>query len=333
MSATSKVTVAQIGVGYWGPNLLRNLVSNGDCTVKTVADLSEDRRAFVEGLYPGVETTEDYRSVLADADIDAVIIATPPETHFEIAVSALEAGKHILVEKPMANTIEEVERIGELAAAKGLVAMVGDTFLYNAAVRYLKSYIDSGEAGEIRYIFSQRVNLGRIRQDVDALWNLAPHDISIIQYLLGNPEPVAVSRHGMDYIQKGIDDLVFMHIQYPQKVVAHIHVSWLDPQKIRRMTVVGTKKMVIYDDIAENKIAIFDKGIEPRAVLGENMDFDRPDFVVFDYRRGDVLLPKINFTEPLRVEIEHFLDCIMNGTPCLTDVNHAKGVVRILSSA
>ena len=332
MLETPSITVAQIGVGYWGPNLLRNLVSNHRCVVKTVADLSEQRRRFVEGLYPGVATTSDYDSILSDSSIDAVVIATPPSSHFEIATKALDAGKHILVEKPMANSVEEIERIGTLARQASLVAMVGDTFLYNEAVRYLKRFIDSGKAGEIRYIFSQRVNLGRIRSDVDALWNLAPHDISIIQYLLNNPEPVVVTRNGMDYIQDNIDDVVFMHIEYPGKIIAHIHVSWLDPQKIRRMTVVGSSKMIIYDDIAENKIAIFDKGIEPRAVLGEHMDFDKTDFMKFDYRSGDVLLPKIDFVEPLRTEIEHFMDCIENKTPCLTGPEHAKGVIRILSS-
>lgn len=166
---------------------------------------------------------------------------------------------------------------------------------------------------------------------MDALWNLAPHDVSIIQYLLDNPTPVSVFKQGMDYVQNSIDDMVFMDIVYPDKIMAHIHVSWLDPHKVRRMTVVGSKKMVVYDDIAENKIAIFDKGIDRMAVLGENMDFDDPNAFTFNLRSGDILQPKIHFEEPLKVEIAHFYDCIVNGTHCLTGANHALEVVRILA--
>lgn len=210
--------------------------------------------------------------------------------------------------------------------------MVGHTFLFNAAVRYVRKLIDSGEIGDIRYIYSQRLNLGRIRSDVDALWNFAPHDVSIIQYWLGDPDPISVVRCGIDYIQEKIDDVVFLNILYPNKIIANIHVSWLDPRRVRSMTVVGSKKMVIYDDIAENKIAIFDKGIDRRAVLGENMDFDHPRFQDFNHRSGDVLLPRIDFQEPLKVEIEHFFDCIQNSTECITGIKHAKKVVGILSS-
>ncbi len=328
-----KIKVAQIGCGYWGPNLLRNLVANQECEVKLVADISEKRRDYVKKFYPNIKTTADAEDIFQDPEIEAVIIATPVKTHYELAIRALKSGKHILVEKPMATSVAEIEEIGTLAAKKNLVAMVGHTFLYNQAVRYLKKIIDSGELGDIRYIYSQRLNLGRIRSDVDVVWNLAPHDISIVQYLLDDLEPISVSRKGMDYIQKGIEDVAFLYIEYPKKIIAHIHVSWLDPRKVRRMTVVGSKKMVVYDDIAENKIAIYDKGIDRMAILGQNMDYDTSDFFKFNYRSGDVLLPKIDFEEPLKVEIEHFLDCIKNGTPCLTGPEHAKKVVKILSSA
>ncbi|MEA3470192.1 MAG: Gfo/Idh/MocA family oxidoreductase, partial [Thermodesulfobacteriota bacterium] len=184
MMKNSQVNIAQIGVGYWGPNLLRNLIANDNCNVKKVVDLAQERRDFVKSLYPTVSVTDNIQDVLEDSSIDAVVIATPVATHFDLAISSLKHGKHILVEKPMAKTAEEVEQIDELAKKNGLVAMVGHTFLYNAAVRYLKKLIDSGELGDIRYIYSQRLNLGRIRSDVDALWNLAPHDVSIIQYLL-----------------------------------------------------------------------------------------------------------------------------------------------------
>ena len=325
------INIAQIGVGYWGPNLLRNLTANENCSVKVVVDLSEKRRRFVKGIYPSVNVTDKIEFVLNDPDISAVVIATPVTSHFAFTMKALAAGKHVLVEKPMATSVEEVEQIGNLAKEKSLVAMVGHTFLYNAAVRYVKQLIDSGDLGDIRYIYSQRINLGRIRSDVDALWNLAPHDISIIQYWLGDPEPVSISRRGMDYIQNGVEDVVFLNVVYPNNIMANIHVSWLDPHKIRQMTVVGSKKMIIYDDIAENKIAIFDKGIDRMAVLGENMDFDKPNDFQFNHRSGDVVLPKIAWQEPLKVEIEHFIDCISHGAECLTGVDHAKKVVQILS--
>lgn len=325
------INVAQIGVGYWGPNLLRNLIVNKECNVKIVVDIAQERRNFVKALYPNVDVTNDVQQVFKDRSIQAVVVATPVATHFDLAIQALKGGKHVLVEKPIARTPAEVEQIGTVAKQNNLVAMVGHTFLYNWAVCYLKKLIDSGELGDIRYIYSQRLNLGRIRSDVDALWNFAPHDISIIQYLLGNPTPISVVKYGMDYIQKGIEDVVFMNIIYPNKIMVHIHVSWLDPHKVRRMTVVGSKKMAVYDDISDNKITIYDKGIDRLAILGENMDFDSIDMFQFNHRSGDIYMPKIQFEEPLKVEIAHFVDCIQNGVDCLTDIEHAKKVVEILS--
>jgi predicted dehydrogenase len=245
----------------------------------------------------------------------------------------LDAAKHVFVEKPLATRASEVDELSQYAAQRNLVIMAGHTFIYNPAVRYVKQLIDAGELGEIRYIYSQRLNLGRIRADIDALWNFAPHDISIIQYWLENPEPVSVSRQGMAYMQDGIDDVVFLNLEYPGKIIANIHVSWLDPQKVRKMIIVGSRKMVVYDDIAENKIAIYDKGIDRRAILGENMDFDSPQPLQFNYRSGDVLLPQINFTEPLQVEAEHFADCVLNGLIPLTGASHARTVVSILERA
>lgn len=327
------INIAQIGVGYWGPNLLRNLVSSKRCNVRKVSDLSSERRDFVKGLYPAVETVSDSDQIIDDPSIEAVVIATPVATHFELAIKALEKGKHILVEKPMARSVQEVEQIGAMASRQGRVAMVGHTFLFNSAVRYVKRLIDDGSLGEVRYIYSQRLNLGRIRSDVDALWNFAPHDISIIQYWLGDPQPASVVRRGVAYIQEGIEDVVFLNILYPGKVMANIHVSWLDPTRVRSITIVGSKKMVVYDDAAENKIAIYDKGIERKAVLGEHMDYDNQQFQTFNYRSGDVLLPKIDFKEPLKVEIDHFIDCINGDTECITGIDHAKKVVGILSAA
>lgn len=325
------LTIAQIGVGYWGPNLLRNLVSSKRCIVKKVADLSSERRDYVSGLYPAVTVTDNADTIFDDPDIDAVVIATPVASHFGLAMKALQSNKHILVEKPLASSVDEIEQIGRLARKKDLLVMVGHTFLFNAAVRYVKALIDAGDLGDIRYIYSQRLNLGRIRSDVDALWNFAPHDVSIIQYWLGDPTPLSVARRGVAYIQDDVEDVVFLNVLYPGKIMANIHVSWLDPTRVRSMTVVGSKKMVVYDDTAENKIAIYDKGIERMAVLGENMDYDNQNFQTFNYRSGDVILPKIDFTEPLKVEIDHFMDCMENGTDCLTGIDHAKKVIQILS--
>ena len=309
---------------------MRNIVSTDNCEVRCVVDLSSERREFVRDLYPSITVSDEVENIINDKDIHAVIIATPVSTHFDLAKKCLQSGKHVLVEKPMASTNMQVNQIGKIAKKNKLVAMVGHTFLYNAAVRYVKKLIQSGELGDIRYIYSQRVNLGRIRNDVDALWNLAPHDVSIIQYWLGDPEPISINRNGQAYVQKGIDDVVFLNIVYPNGIMANIHVSWLDPHKLRRMTVVGSKKMVVYDDLAEDKIAIYDKGIDRMALLGENMDFDDPRTFSFNHRSGEVVIPKIKWVEPLKTEIAHFVDCIQNGTKCLTDATHAGKVVKIL---
>ncbi len=327
------VVLAQIGCGYWGPNLLRNFSAAKGCRVKYLADMSEERRRFVEQNYPATRAIADTGVIFNDPEVDGVIIATPAASHFELARTALDAGKHVFVEKPLATKVSEVDELGRLATAKGLQVMVGHTFLYNSAVRHVRKMIEHGDLGDVRYIYSQRLNLGRIRSDIDALWNFAPHDISIVQYWLGDPEPAEVTRCGMDFIQHGIDDVVFLNIKYANKVMANIHVSWLDPQKTRKMVVVGSKKMVVYDDAADDKIAIYDKGIDRKAILGQNMDYDRPGAIQYSYRSGDILLPQINFTEPLRTEAEHFAECIREGKTPLTGISHAREVVRILEQA
>jgi predicted dehydrogenase len=328
-----KFVVAQLGCGYWGPNLLRNFSALKNCWVKYVVDASAERRTFVESNFPKTKALASHGDVYADPEVDAVIIATPAETHFALALAALNAGKSVFVEKPLATKVAEVDELERVAMEKNLVVMVGHTFIYNSAVRFVKKMIDLGDLGEIRYIYSQRLNLGRIRSDIDALWNFAPHDISIIQYWLGDPAPVSVSRQGMAYMQDGIDDVVFLNLKYANKVMANIHVSWLDPQKVRKMIVVGSKKMVVYDDVADDKIAIYDKGIDKKAILGENMDFDNPRPPEFNYRSGDILLPQVKFVEPLRVEAEHFIDCIKTKTTPLTGLAHARIVVSILEQA
>jgi len=327
------LVLAQLGCGYWGPNLLRNYSTLPGVRVKWVIDASADRRNFVESNFPKTKAGESAEVVFSDPEVDAVIIATPAASHFNLANQALLAGKHVFVEKPLATTVAEVDELGKCAQQRGLIVMAGHTFIYNTAVRYIKKLIDAGDLGEIRYVYSQRLNLGRIRSDVDALWNFAPHDISIIQYWLGDPEPLSVTRQGMDYIQDGIEDVVFLSMTYPNKVMANIHVSWLDPQKVRKMIIVGSKKMVTYDDVADDKISIYDKGIDKKAILGQNMDYDVPPALQFNYRSGDILLPQINFKEPLRTEAEHFVDCIRNRATPLTGIAHARTVVSILEQA
>jgi predicted dehydrogenase len=327
------VVLAQLGCGYWGPNLLRNFSALPDCTVKYVADFSAARREFVETNFPLSRTMDRHDKVLEDPSIDGVVIATPAATHFSLAKQALDAGKHVFVEKPLARTVAEVDELARRAAHQNLVVMAGHTFIYNSAVRYIKNLIDSGEIGELRYLYSQRLNLGRIRSDIDALWNFAPHDISIIQYWLRDVSPLSIGRQGMAYMQEGIDDVVFLTLEYPGKVIANIHVSWLDPQKVRKMIIVGSRKMVVYDDISENKIVIYDKGIDRRAILGEHMDFDNPRGPEFNYRAGDIVMPGVKMAEPLRVEAQHFVDCIRNGCEPLTGVTHARNVVSVLERA
>ncbi len=328
----NSLTLAQFGCGYWGPNLLRNFSTMSGCQVRYVVDSARERRSFVQTNFPHIDVIASCEVALEDSAVNAVVIATPAETHFRLARQALTAGKHVFVEKPMATKSSEVDELAALAASRGLILMVGHTFIYNPAVRYVKRLIDSGDLGEVRYIYSQRLNLGRIRSDIDALWNFGPHDISIIQYWLGDQEPVSVFRQGMAFIQDGIDDVVFLNLEYPSKVIANIHVSWLDPQKVRKMIVVGSRKMVVYDDVADSKIAVYDKGIDRRAILGQHMDFDQPQ-PHFDYRSGDILLPQVKFVEPLRLEAEHFRDCIVKGEEPITGSRHARSVVSILERA
>ena len=330
---TDETILAQIGCGYWGPNLLRNFSALPSCRVKYVVDPSPERRAFVEMNFPRTTAVDGVATVMSDPEVAGVVIATPAGSHFQLAKEALLAGKHVFVEKPLATKVAEVDELDRLAKARDLVVMVGHTFIYNTAVRYVKKLLDTGELGDIRYIYSQRLNLGRIRADIDALWNFAPHDISIIQYWLGDPAPVSVQRVGMDFIQNGVDDVVFLSVVYPQKVIANVHVSWLDPQKVRKIIVVGSRKMVVYDDVADVKIAIYDKGIDKRAILGQNMDFDHPRPDQFSYRSGDIVMPQIDFTEPLRSEAQHFADCVRNRETPITGTLHARNVISILEQA
>jgi predicted dehydrogenase len=326
-----QITIAQIGCGYWGPNLLRNFSSQSDCRVKYVVDVSPDRRAYVEHNFPKTKAVPDVETVWSDSEVDAVIIATPAASHYQLTKSALERGKHVFVEKPLANSIVRADELIVLAAERGRTLMAGHTFLYNAAVRYAKKLLDEGELGQVYYVYSQRLNLGQVRSDVNAWWNLAPHDVSILLYLMKNELPVSVSAVGVSYIQPGIEDVVFATLKWSSGVSAHIHVSWLDPGKVRKMTFVGSRKMVIYDDVGEDKIIVLDKGVDRVPKIGERMDYDQVNYQLV-HRTGDVWLPRISFQEPLKVEAAHFLDCLRTGKQPLTGPKHARDVVAVLEA-
>lgn len=326
------IRIAQIGCGYWGPNLLRNLWANPSCRVETVVETSRDRRLFVETNFPGIAVSDDWSRILRDPKIEAVVIATPASNHYELTKAALLSDKHALVEKPLAMRASQAEELAQIAASRGLILMVGHTFLYNDAVRYFRDLIEKKDIGDIFYFYVQRLNLGQARSDVNAWWNLAPHDISILMYLMNGELPESVSATGIDYLQPGIEDVVFARLTWPNRVTAHVHVSWLDPHKVRRVTLVGSRKMVVYDDVAEHKISVLDKGFDivPRA--GDKMDYDDPPSIQLVHRTGDIILPRIKMEEPLKVEVAHFIDCIENNYVPLSGAEHARDVVAVLEA-
>jgi predicted dehydrogenase len=324
-------TLAQLGCGYWGPNLLRNFSTLPGCRVKWVAEPSPERRAYVEQNYPRTETTPEWERAVGDPEVEGVIISTPASTHYALARAALQAGKHVFVEKPLAMSVAEADELLALTA-EGQTLMVGHTFLYNPAVRYVKRLLEEGELGPVYYIYSQRLNLGQVRSDVNAWWNLAPHDVSILLYLMGGELPTSVAAHGVDYIQSGIEDVVFATLTWPSRVTAHIQVSWLDPGKVRKMTLVGSRKMVVYDDVSDDKIAIYDKGVDRVPRAGQRMDYDHFNNFQLLHRAGDVLLPRIQFREPLGLEAAHFVECIQTGQEPLTGGRHGRDVVAVLEA-
>jgi predicted dehydrogenase len=330
------VRIAQVGLGYWGPNLARNLATVDGGELVALCDASPDRLEQMRKQIPSARLVGDYGTLLADEDVDAVVLATPVDTHFDMAHAALEAGKHVLVEKPLATASEDCETLIRLADERDLRLMVGHVFLFNAAVTKVKEYIDSGEIGDVYYVYSQRLNLGQVRSDVNAMWNFAPHDLSILCYWLG-AEPTSVAAYGHSYLQPGVEDVVFMNLEFPGGIGANVHISWLDPLKVRRMTVVGSDKMVVYDDVsADAKVVVYDRGVtkrlqdRPQASLGSYRSFGEFQLLL---RAGDVLIPKVEFTEPLKLECQHFVDCIATGATPLADGRQGLMVVRALETA
>ncbi len=325
--------VAVAGAGYWGPNLIRNIKSQRNARLEHICDHDPKRLERIRGLYPDTRLTLDLAEVLDDARVDAVVLATPAETHGELGLRVLRSGRHLLIEKPLALTVREAEALVEEAAARDLVLMVGHTFEYNAAVRKVRQLIEDGEIGEVYYLHSQRLNLGKVRQDCNSLWSLAPHDVSIANYLVGQP-PEWVKASGYEFLQQGVEDTVFMTVGYPGRRVAHIHVSWLDPNKVRRTTVVGSRKMIVYDDMsAEAKVKVYDKGVEKAEPVAG--DLQAPPFGEYQFltRSGDIWIPKIDFGEPLQEEVSHFVACVEGRERPRTDGKNGLAVVRVLEAA
>jgi predicted dehydrogenase len=318
------VTIGQVGLGHWGPNVLRNFVKLPDSRVKVCCDLDEQALAKIRASYPEVQTTDDYSRLLDDPELDAIVVTASATAHYRLAKAALERSKHVFVEKPLALDVAEAQELVALAGERDRRLMVGHLLLYHPAVRQLKTYIEQGELGDLRYIYSQRLNLGQVRRDENAMWSLAPHDISVALFLLGQ-EPVAVSAQGRDFLRTGIHDLVFVTIHFGNGSLAHCHVSWLDPHKVRRFTVVGSQKMAVFDDMApREKLRIFDQGV------------DFPDVTYNDLhtlRFGDIFIPRIDMREPLALECQHFLTCIREGQAPLTDGQNGLAVLRVLAAA
>lgn len=319
--------VGVIGCGYWGPNLIRNFMQMKKTNVARIADLDPKRLEHIKELFPSISPTNDYRRIIEDPAIDIVAIATPVKTHFKFAAEALAAGKHVFVEKPIAASTAEAGELIELAHKHQVKLMVGHTFLYTGAVRKMKEIIDSGELGDIYYINSQRLNLGLFQQDINVIWDLAPHDLSIILYLLGK-SPVAVSAAGAAHINPRVEDVATVSLYFENDIIAFVQSSWLDPDKIRRMTVVGSKKMMVYDDLQPSeKIRIYNKFVEKPTYYDTFAEFP------YAYKYGDIVIPMLAGGEPIRLELEHLVECIEKGKELLTDGQNGLQVVRLLEAA
>lgn len=324
---TTPIQVGVVGCGYWGPNLVRNFRSLPDCRLRMMCDISEQRLKHLRSLYPEVEGETAYHHMLNGANLDAVVIATAVNLHYSMAKASLLAGKHTMIEKPMARSSAECEELIEIAQQNGLVLMVGHTFLYSPAVRKIKEIVDCGDIGEIRYISARRLSLGLFQKDINAAWDLAPHDISIILYIM-DEEPVTVNCQGNAHVTRGIEDVTTMCLHFRKERSAIIQSSWLDPRKVREMTIVGSKRMIVYDDVAQQeKIRVFDVRVERPPHYDTFAEFH------YAYHYGDIYAPYIKQEEPLKAECQHFLDCIRQGTTPLTSGQQGLELVRILEAS
>lgn len=319
------IRVGVVGLGAWGWNVARNFANLKECQLVSVCDMDAGRRESAARTWSGVKPVATLDEMLQDESVQAVVIASPAVTHHDLACKALRANRDVFVEKPFALSVAEATEMAELAEARKRILMVGHLLEYHPVVRRLKTMIHSGELGPVYYIYTQRVNLGRIRGDENALWSFAPHDISQILYML-DMEPVDVSARGQSYIQEGIEDVVFLSLFFKNRVMAHIHLSWLDPHKVRRTTIVGSKKMAVFDDIEmTEKLRIYDNCAEapPAKTYSE----------AIQVRFGDILIPRVESVEPLQLECKHFVECVRTRTTPLTDAQDGLRVVRILEAA
>lgn len=316
-----------VGLGYWGPNWVRNLYQARHAHRLIACDLDAGRRQHIEQLYPGVETSSRFDKLLEDPEIEGIVIATPVGTHYRLARAALENGKSVLVEKPLAMSLRDASELVKLARERERVLMVGHTFLYSSPVLKMREIVESGELGDILYISSTRANLGLFQHDVNVTWDLATHDISIILDVLGRV-PQAVSCQGQSHYGSGIEDVALLTLHFAQNVIAFIHVSWLDPNKIRRTTVVGSRKMLVYDDTSpQEKIRIYDRGVNVQRYYDTYGEFQ------YSYRYGDIRIPRIEESEPLQAECKHFVDCLINNSIPRTDGFNGLQVVSVLEAA
>jgi predicted dehydrogenase len=322
-----QIKVGVVGCGYWGPNLIRNFHALPDCRLKAMCDLSQERLSHLAALYPGVRCEQNFDHMLSNGEVDAVVVATSIRLHYAMAKASLLAGKHTLIEKPMAASAEQCEELVAIARKQGLVLMVGHTFLYSPAVRKIKEIVDRGELGEIRYICARRLNLGLFQKDINVAWDLAPHDISIVLHLL-QEQPYSVNCRGSAHVTPGVEDVTSMSLSFHKDRSAIIHSSWLDPRKVREMTIVGSKRMIVYDDVAQQeKIRIFDARVERPPHYDTFAEFH------YAYHYGDTYAPYIKQEEPLKVECQHFLDCVRHGKQPLSCGEKGLELVRILEAA
>jgi len=325
----SEVRVGVVGCGYWGPNHIRVMsgLQGSGVRMALAADRDDARRKHIAGLYPWVRLESEAETVLDSPDVDAVIVATPVHTHYQFARRALEAGKHVLVEKPFVTDVEQAEMLVDLARRNGLVLMAGHTFEYTAAVNKIREMLAEGMLGDVLYVRSERVNLGLFQKDINVLWDLAPHDVSILMYILQRM-PTHVSAIGNAHVTEGVEDVVILTMEIGKAVMANVIVSWLDPRKVRQMTVVGNRKMLVYDDLSANeKIRIYDKGVEGPKHYDSFGEFQ------YSYRYGDIVTPMLKESEPLRVEGEHFIDCIRRGATPRSSGESGLQVTRVLAAA
>lgn len=321
------INIGIIGVGYWGPNYVRIFNELQESNIYVCCDIDSKRLELVRMINSTIKITNNYTELLTDPQVDAVVVSTPASLHYRITKECLEAGKDVLVEKPMTLNTKEAEELIDIAKGAGKILMVGHTFEFNPGIQNIKEYMDRGDLGDIYYLHFSRTGLGPIRKDVNAMWDLAPHDISILLYLL-NEMPVEVSATGQWYIQKGIEDVVFMYLKFPNNVIASVHTSWIDPYKIRKTTIVGSKKMLVFDD-TENleRIKIFDKGVQTTGNVDSYGEFR------LQLREGDIHIPRVEGGEPLKNEVSHFLKCVIDREVPRTDGKSGLRVVKVLDAA